>query len=313
MTDTDTRPTYRALDLLTGQYAPTLNRRSAYWRPKPPPVARECYTPTWSWTHHAYDECLDLDLTTLDANAAYLSAASSANFAHGELTRTGPQSAFNGWPGYYRVDAWHWNHTGIVSPLGMADLEDKVWVAAPTVELLVQLSDQGTWPGVHIHDSWLCPQKTRLREWATAVNIDRAAALRDISAHPDHDSREVAGHCPCDACIWYDQGIKQGYAKAVQMMKGVDDQSQAKSKVRRPDWYHTIHAQSAASIWRRVWSCLQRQFTPVMMGDTDEVTWLTEDYQRLVTLDKSPLRIDQSQISLGTWKIKGRRIPGEQA
>jgi hypothetical protein len=291
------RFTYRALAMLENEYEPTLKRRSPYWRPRPAACTREAHVPAWNWTHPDYDDSLNMALTILDANGAFISAASSASFAHGELEHTGARAAYKGFPGYYRIDAHSWSDPRIVSPLGSIHPEGKVWVPHPTVALLLQLQDMGYWPEVRIHDAWTCASSVRFRAWATAVNNDRAAALRDV---------EVAARLGTDAELeeaeeWY-EAVKTGYSMAVQLMRGPAPDSPVKSAVKRPDWYDTIHAQHAASTWRKVWGCVVAGFVPVAMGSVDEVMWDSEDFKDIEAAGL--LKLDQTGIQLGAFKVK---------
>lgn len=308
MSDTPA-PVYRALAMLENECEPQLRRRSPYWRPRPAPCWRDTHLPTWNWRHPDWHEGLRMDMTLLDANGSYVSAASSATFAHGELERTGALPEYRKAPGYYRINTHSWQERDIVSPLGNGpDLPDKVWVAHPTVELLTQLSDTGHWPGVAILDSYTCPDSVRFRKWATAVNNDRATALQRRDADPDHDPAD--DDCVCAGCIWY-QAVKDGYAMAVQMMRGPAQDGKVKSAVRRPDWHDTIHAQYAASTWRYAWRCVDAGYTPVAMGAVDEILWDTQDYRAI--RDAGLLKIDNSGVLLGHLKEKERITPEPEA
>lgn len=309
MTDTDDRPVYRALSMLENEYVPLLKRRAPFWRPKPPTCFRDVHTPAWNWTHDAYEQGMELDLTFLDRNAAYLSGASSAQFAHGELKHTGAMAGPGKHPGYYRIDSHSWSDSRIVSPLGSARTEGQIWVAYPTLELLQKLSAAGYWPDVQIRDSWTCAETVRFRGWATAVNIDRAHALRQIELAEKEGSE-------ADQAEAYDRyvTIKTGYSMAVQLMLGPSEHGTVKSAVKRPDWYHTIHAQHAASVWRDTWKCVEAGYVPIMMGSVDEVVWLTDDFLSIGSFTTPPLlKLDQSGIALGAWKVKARTIAGKEA
>lgn len=304
MTDT---PVYRALAMLENEYEPKLRRRSPYWRPKPPPCWRDAHLPAWNWVHRDYHDGLGMDLTLLDSNGAFLSAASSAQFAHGELQHTGALSMFGKWPGYYRIDSHAWSDPRIVSPLGSAEVDGKIWVMHPTVEYLLQLQDAGYWPEVRIHDSWTCADSVRFRDWATAVNNDRAAALRDVdTAYRLGSESEQA-----EADEWY-EAVKLGYSQAVQLMRGPAEGGAVKSSVRRPDWHATIHAQHAATTHRKIWKCVLAGYVPVMMGSVDEVVWDTVDFEHLQA--DGLLKLDHSGIQLGAFKVKERiRLEGVAA
>lgn len=282
--------------MLENECVPLLRRRAPYWRPRPAACFRDVHTPGWSWMHPAATGATELpfDVTILDRNGAFISAASSANFAHGGLEHTGALPGMAG-PGYYRID-WHpWQDDRIVSPLGDRDLSGKIWVAHPTLEQLLQLEKTGYWPEIQIHDSWTCPDSVRFREWATAVNNVRAEALRAVE-----DARRTGvGLKPAEE--WY-TAVKNGYSMAVQLMLGPAEGGTVKSAVKRPDWYHTIHAQHAATTWRYVWKTVLADFEPVMMGSVDEVAYPSTAVAELQ--ERSLLKIDPSGIMLGAFKVK---------
>jgi hypothetical protein len=284
--------------MLENEHVPLLRRRAPYWRPRPAACFRDVHTPAWSWTHPeaAGASELPFDVCVLDRNGAFISAASSASFAHGGLEHTGALPAMAG-PGYYRIDFHPWQDDRIVSPLGDTDLSGKVWVAHPTLELLEQLERAGFWPEIRIHDSWTCPDSVRFREWATAVNNVRAEALRTVdAAERCGAARELE-----QAQAWY-TAVKNGYSMAVQLMLGPAEGGTVKSAVKRPDWYHTIHAQHAATTWRYVWKAVQADFEPVMMGSVDEVAYPSEAVAQLQ--ERGLIKVDPSGIQLGAFKVK---------
>lgn len=293
---------YRALSRLENECAPTLNRRAPFWRPTPAKPWREIHTPAWSWTHPAY-EGQDLVLTDLDVNGAFLAAASSANFAHGALEHTGPLSLDRRiLPGYYLIEAHPWQDTNIVSPLGSGNITGRIWVTGPTIELLRQLVESGHWPDLTIFDSWTCAKMCRFRDWTGAVGHDRAEAISRLEAAKafgTEDDQEAAQAA-------YD-AIKTGYSMAVQMMLGPTENSGPKSAVKRPDWYHTIHGQYAASIWRSVWKVRQAGFIPVMMGSVDTVTYMSCDVETFNHPNRPGgplLKMDETGVQLGAFKTK---------
>lgn len=288
--------TYRALALLEGPYAPKVGRREPFWRPRRPKYTRSICTPAWSWESVRKTES-GQQLVDVDVNGAYLAAASSAIFAHGALEPTGPSPRI-GAPGYYLIDAHPWAGGGIVSPLGTAELPDRIWVAHPTMMLLSELAAEGYWPAVTIRDSYTASVPCRLRKWAERVRDDRAHALELIrGSHPDSPERSQAEQTY--------QAIKDGYSIAVQMMLGKSEEGEHKARILRPDWYHTIHAQHAASTWRKAWRCVLHGNSPAAMGSVDELTFTAEDYDALITADV--LKIDQTGRQLGAFKVKAIR------
>lgn len=296
-----TQTPWRALDMLLNEHMPTLHRRAPYWAPKPPPMWRDTHVPAWHWFHVDYDQ--DQDVTFLDRTASWVSAASSAQYAHGALERTGALPGHGRRPGYYLVDAHQWQDHRIVSPLGTAETESRVWVTYPTLEQLQRLEADGYWPGVTIHDSWTCADSVRFRSWATAVNNHRVEALRHLQDTLVNGTEADQA----DAEDWYENRIKAGYAMAVQLMRGTESKTDAKSKVRRPDWYDTTVAQAAANVWRDTWKCVQAGYQPLFMGAKDEVAYATADV-RSIALGVPPLlKMDNTGVQLGHWKVKSRQ------
>ena len=293
--------TYRALALLEGDYAPKVQRRDPYWRPRMPKITRSVRTPMWSFESASKTDGTR-QLVDIDRNGSYVAAASSATFAHGALEPTGPMEIGDRPvpPGYYLIDTHSWAGGGIPSPLGTADLPARIWAAHPTVGLLRDLSLEGYWPAVEIHDSYTAAVPCRLRKWAERVRDDRAHALECIrGTHPDTPERAAAEQTY--------QAIKDGYSIAVQMMFGKAEgaEQEHKARILRPDWYHTIHAQHAASVWRNAWACVLYGHHPARMGSVDEITFTAEDFDALTLGDV--LKIDQTGGKLGSWKSKASR------
>ena len=288
---------YRALSLLEGSYAPTVSRREPYWRPPVPKCTKIVHTPVWNW-QSVTKTTPPVQLIDLDVSGAFLAAASSALFAHGPLRPTGA-TPVTGATGYYLIDAHPWAGGGIPNPLGTADLKERVWVAHPTLLLLRQLEDEGYWPAITIHDSYTAVASCRLRRWAERVRDDRAAMLaaRNVAPQdtPEYDAADDAY-----------QAVKDGYAIAVQMMLGTTADGQpSKARIKRPDWYHTIHAQHAANHWRKAWKAVLAGHHPAAMGAVDELTFTADDLDALLRADVLPM--DETGLKLGSLKTKSIR------
>lgn len=290
---------YRALSMLEKDRdcIPYRYKREPMWRPRPPKITDQVYTPTWGWEHPRKAHWTDRTVT-LDVNAAYLSAASSAKFAHGPLERD-TSGQWKKLPGFYLVDQHPWpEDSGICSPLGTADLGDgPVWVAAPTLELLFQVAEAGYWPGIEIHDAYTAPA-VRFRSWAQKIGKDRAAVINRIIANPaDDKAREMY------------ETMKRSYSQAVQMWlippSGNAEGKAKKNRAYRPDWALTVWAQHAASTWRRAYIAWRVGITPIAMGNTDEITYDADDFHDLLhTVMVPPFKIDQSGRNFGTVKVK---------
>lgn len=281
---------YRAMLMLTDKYPPKVKGRDPYWRPRAVPVSDAVRLPVWSWDRSTVPGAVTpTDTTTMDVNAAFLAACSSAPFAHGELEDGWPRDLSA--PGLYQIDAHPWTNPEIISPLGQQPFEDdRVWVAQPTVKLLDQLSRDGWWPAVTVHDAWTSTS-CRLRRWTDAVQIDRAAALKSRAAGDTYGAELY-------------EAIKDGYSIAVQLMKGPAEGAPVKSSVRRPDWYQTVHAQHAASTWRKAWRTVLAGHGPVSMGSVDEITWSTADLAALQARPEPLFRVDDTGITIGALKVK---------
>lgn len=281
---------YRAMAMLTEKYPPKVKGREPFWRPKAAPVSDAVRLPSWSWDRSELPDAVRPGETvTMDVNGAFLAACSSAPFAHGQLGNEWQRDL--SMPGLYLIDAHPWTNHEIVSPLGQQPFEDdRVWVAQPTVKLLDQLSREGYWPAVEVYDAWTSTS-CRMRRWTDAVQIDRASALKSRAAGDAYGAELY-------------EAIKDGYSIAVQLMKGPAEGAPVKSSVRRPDWYQTVHAQHAASTWRKAWRSVLAGHGPVSMGTVDEVTWTVEDLAALQLRSEPVFRVDDTGLTIGAFKVK---------
>lgn len=282
----------RLLALLEGAYLPTARGRRAYKRPPQPPdeVLRSVRTPAWNWTYHGPDVAEKLaqgladGVVNLDANAAYVTSASSVSIARDQLERTGPLDAYHRWPGFYQVelgpqDPWQeWGDTRLMSPLGQGVWRPVVWLSEPTVTLLTDLAQKDRWPSVTIMDSWTSPEKARLTAWTDQLRAMRTELIT---------LGDTAGYAR----------FKIAYSQAVQMVKG-----HKLCEIQRPDWYHAIHAQHTANLWRKAWNCVKAGHGPLSSGRVDALTFTRSDLDALQNLTPPPLRIDQSGLAFGTFK-----------
>lgn len=293
---------YRALDLLIDQTPPLLKGRRPFWRPSPAPVWKDVREPSWSWSldlvphvdqsspgacrwglagGHGHLLAEDDTVITLDATAAYVTAASSVDVAHGALEHTGRRDFDPKRPGYWLIDAHPWQGSWMWSPLGTAKHPERVWVTTPTVQLLAHLTEVGYWPEVHVRDSWTSGARCRLRGWAERIMADRCAAIGD-------DDRYVE--------------VKTGYSQAVTLMA-----MDKKSLCFRPDWAQHIRAQHAANMWRRASQAFM--YGPILAsGTVDEVTTTQAAMERMEDLraqgHRTPLPLDQTGRKLGTFTVK---------
>lgn len=306
---------FKVLDLLEkGGLEPIVGRKGPYWAPRPSAplasVIHNAMVPTLSWSREVAP---GTSMTDLDANAAYVSAASSATFAHGELTRATVKEDDKVLPGYYLIDAYTWGHGATGSPLGAADLSDSpyVWVSAPTYKLIRDLTQgaswtpPGMWPDDTVYDAWVGESTCRLTLWVDVLR-DLRAAFIDTG---DGDAYEA---------------LKFGYSQAIQMLGVKPDPKgtpaadrQKKNFAYRPDWAHTIRAQHAANMWRRGFQATLAGHPPVALGGaghmTDGLAFTTLDLTAVLALPKSPIKLDPTRRELGKFHQTRRYLAGEDA
>lgn len=278
---------YKALDMLTDHYAPQNGRRDPFWRPAMPAIYKTVHVPAFAWV--SMEEIAPtVRLVDLDVNAAYLSAAAGVSLAHGKLERHGHKG---GAPGYYLIDSHHWVDERIVSPLGSARLDDRMWVTEPTITHLQEMETAGYWPEITVHDSYTCGEQMRLRKWTDAIKEDRRKALQSLALNSDD---AAAGEL-------YEL-IKLGYSQAIQTMYGPADGEEAKSKIRRPDWAQSIRAAHAANTWRKMWRATLAGHGPISMDAVDRIGFTVAGLNELMDRSHKPFRLDQTGITLGSFK-----------
>ncbi len=286
----------RILAALEDEYAPRRRCKGKppepYWRPRLPGMtfATDVIT-SWEWERPYSGE-----VAVLDRSGAYVAAASSVLVAHGKLEHTGP-CEFHDRPGYYLVQVHPWHESNsLPHPLGeWGSKQPEVWIPAPAVALLRDLADAGRWPDVTVLDSYT-GDGVRLSKWAGFVNTLRAEAI----AEHGRDSDQYAA-------------VKTGFGMALSLMLGYQGDAMRrewKCNVRRPDWAHSIYAQSAATLWRWADDCrtVAPGLGPVALRNVDELV-IPQAALEIVTITKrsggrAPLGIDPDGIKLGTFKVK---------
>lgn len=302
---------YPALRVMERQTPPLKYGRPPYWRAPITPPSADVYVPVWNWTS-PQDFPEGESVTVLDVNAAYLSAMGSTHIAHSHLTHTGPLAYLPAprdvAPGYYRITVPHWAFSGtIVHPLGDSariETEPDLWVAAPTLTLLLELSEVGHIGWFEILDAWTADVVTEFRAWSERLRSIRTECMDriDMAQTDTHRLQEVARY----------DAFKQGYSAALSMMLTGE-----KCLTRRPDWTHTIHAAHAANTWRKAWRYSFRH-PLIAMGATDEIAVLSKDLGDAIGRPKPPFRYDATGRQPGALKPKkatfvAERIPPVQS
>ncbi len=299
----------RIADMLekNSAYTPTKHKQPPLWVAKPSDELRAvmavAHLPRMNYGPK--DPELDvpegMPLVEIDTNGAFVAAASSATFAHCELTNTGPLDLSSGTipAGYMLVDAHQWMLGSPGSPLGSnrprLTAQGRVWVPHTAYALLRDLvhgaswTGGGHWPDATVYDSWTA-DNVRFTKWAEAVRDLRAAAKR---AH-DKETGER---------------IKLGYSQTVQMWatkpdpKGVAAADRKKKNFAyRPDWNAAIHGQHFANMFRTAYQAAQMNHAPIKIWDTDRMIFEKHHLLAVLGAPKSPLRLDETQIQIGTYK-----------
>lgn len=285
-----------------------IGHQEPYWTPQIPAklmdVMRQVHVPVVGWAGTDGREVLEgTPVTPIDFNGAYVAAASSAEFAHSLLEPTGPHNpeTMPILPGYYLVDAHPWQLDAPGSPLGGGRIPaGPVWVTHVTYKLLRDLTfgcswaAAGHWPDIKAYDSWTSPTAWRMNDWTNAIRDARAEILRtgDEEAY---------------------RALKLGYSQAVQMWITPPDprgtaaaERKKHNKAYRPDWYHTLHAQHHFNMWYRAYRATMAGCPPLRMGGrgmaVDGMLFTTDDLGALLVMEKSPIRLDETKATLGTFK-----------
>lgn len=252
-------------------------------------------------------------LVEIDANGAFVAAATSGTFAHCALEHTGPLDLVDGQPlpaGYLLVD-YHpfFLHTP-GSPLGSnrpkVDADGRVWVPHTIYSLLRDLTYgakwgavPGHWPDATVYDSWTA-DVCRLEKWAGVVRDTRAAA-------------KIGGDTRTG------ERIKVAYSQAVQMWatkpdpKGTPaDKRKKNNKAYRPDWYAALRGQHFANMWRRGYQAAILGRPPLTIRGTDRMVFKEYELLELLGRDKAPrpIQLDETGVALGSFKRMHRWYAG---
>lgn len=295
---------FPALRVMERQTPPLKYGRPPYWRAPVVPASADVYIPTWNWASPRDFEPGAL-VTVLDVNAAYLSAMGSTAIAHSHLVRTGPMRRLpdkaDVTPGYYRITVPYWAFDGtIVHPLGdstRVQTEVGLWIAAPTLILLLELEHDGHLGFFEITDSFTAQVSTEFRSWSERLRSIRHECMDRIEMAQTemHRAQEMARY----------DAFKQGYSAALSMMLTGE-----KCLTRRPDWAHTIYAQHAASTWRKAWRWTFTGCPLVGMGAVDEIAVLSGDVGEVLQRPKPPFRYDATGRIPGALKPKKATFVG---
>lgn len=289
------------ITMLEGHCFPVKYGRESNKRQPLTPASAQVHIPTWDWTG-IMDTPAGSTIVTLDTNGMYLAAIGTAEVAMFELAPTGPLHTLpdrrHVAPGYYLINVPNWAFSGtIVSPLGdkVADTHKRtLWVAGPTLALLIELYECGAIAEVTVRDSYTGKARTDLRPWNVALKQHRTAHLALIeNAHTAPAKQEAKDR--------YKQ-FKEGYGQALSMMIS------GKCEIHRPDWSHTVYAQASAAQWRKAWNYTETGHPLLSMGAVDAITVFADDLAKVMSRPKPPFRVDDTGLKLGAFKTKSTTV-----
>jgi hypothetical protein len=273
-----------------GPFAPMRGKRGPYFKPPMPPVVQEA-RPVAGWS---FDRAYGGPVVTLDRNASYPAAMSSVNVAHGELSHNGDMTGES--PGFYLVPVYKWTETAMPSPL-TGKPGEKAWIPHPLMDLLRELESQGRWPDSTPEESWT-GDPARLDSWAHFIAEIRRYALENYGPGSDQYA-----------------AVKSAYGQARALMLGSWQQAehgpllvkQWKCKTHRPDWAAAIEAQSAVTVWRdadKINRAVRAESQIVAIRSIDAMV-IPESAMAITQGDSPIIRIDQSGMGYGTYKVQG--------
>lgn len=287
-----------------GPFAPYRSRRGPWWQaPMPGMIGAVRGINSWSWEREGFTG----EAVALDRNGAWPTATSSVRVVHGEYKHTGPiEDVGVPDPGYYKVRVYPWTETDVPSPMGNEKVGAEVWITAPHMHLLVDLTAAGRWPDASALDSHT-GAAAKLGDWAHLVGECRRYALevhgRDSFAY------EVA---------------KESFGMAVNTMYGSWEGEGAlltrkwKCKARRTDWAHHIKDQAAVTIWRAadaVRQAVPEGSGPLTIRAMDELVLpasVLEDVTTAPEGERALIRLDDLGTTFGTWKVKTTETWGDE-
>ncbi|MCF3960440.1 helix-turn-helix domain-containing protein [Streptomyces fuscigenes] len=191
-----------------------------------------------------------LDVTALDMNAAYL-AALKTHLPIGRLVPSpGDEAALD--PrrsGIHRITPPQWTTSDLPNPLGARKVPGDLWIAEPTLRLLLDCAKNGLCKAPTIHESLTSGSTEGLLEKMRRALVE---VRKEAIAKDDELTTEY---------------VKFMYSKFVSTI----GESSANREIRRPDWMHIIRAQAFANLWRKAQKAHASGLTVIEMSGTDEL------------------------------------------
>lgn len=231
---------------------------------------------------------MDVKVTALDVNAAYLSAL-KVWLPIGKLEHTtgmdgvGPKRS-----GVHLITPAPWTHPHLPDPLGDRDTPGALWITDATLRLLLRLSGP-KWAltvAPTVHESWT--------SGATENFLD---ALRKLLVAARSEAIEAGDVLTLEY-------VKAMYSKFVSTM----GESVHNREMVRPDWMHLIHSQAFALHCGRAYKAHQEGLDVVALKHTDELHVTGGDWRQVFTEGRG---VSELKIKQGDGKTAGEYMVGK--
>ncbi|MGW2417572.1 helix-turn-helix domain-containing protein [Streptomyces tubercidicus] len=227
-----------------------------------------------------------VQVTALDANAAYLSAL-KAWLPIGKLEHsTGADGMDPKRSGVHLITPAQWHHPHLPNPLGDRDTDGALWVTNATLRLLLRLSGPkyGLIEAPEIHESWTSGATENFLD--ALRKILTAARVKAI----EEDDTTTTEY------------VKAMYSKFVSTM----GESIYNREIERPDWMHIIHSQAYANLWTKAYKAHQAGLDVIAMVGTDELH-VTGDWRRVFSEGRG---VSDMKIKYSDAKASGEYTVG---
>ncbi|WP_331735663.1 helix-turn-helix domain-containing protein (plasmid) [Streptomyces anulatus] len=230
---------------------------------------------------------LDLQVTALDVNAAYLSAL-KVWLPIGKLEHTtgsdgvGPKRS-----GVHLITPAPWTHPHLPDPIGDRDEPGPLWITDATLRLLLRLSGP----------KWALTEAPTVHEsWTSGATENFLDALRKLLVAARTEAIEAGDRLTLEY-------VKAMYSKFVSTM----GESVHNREMVRPDWMHNIHSQAYALHCGRAYKAHQAGLDVVALKHTDELH-VIGDWRKVFTEGRG---VSELKIKTGDGKTAGEYLVGK--
>jgi len=199
-------------------------------------------------------------VTALDVNGAYL-AAMKTHLPLGQLEHSTGAPFDRKRAGMHLITPPAWKEGHILpNPLGDREEAGPLWIAEPTLRLLLRVADHGLCEPPTIHESWTSGSSESVLE---KLRVTLATARKEALETGD------------DVTETY---VKSMYAKFVSTL-GESNHNRA---IYRPDWMHCIRTQAYSNLYWRAVKAFTNGCQVIRVTGTDELH-ITGDWKRVFT------------------------------